>query len=261
MSGSVLPFFLIGWLPIIYFSGVVSIPEYFERRFDRRTRILVLILLMVYLEGYIGINLLTIGVAMQGLFGWNVIASATVIAGLSALYLHAGGQTSVLFTDLLQGFLLLAAGLAVLGLGIVSLGGLEAFWQGLPADHRLPFARFNHPPQFHYVGEFWGDAMTGTFAFYCINQGVLMRFLSAKSVRDGRKAMLFTAVVLMPLAALAVGGAGWIGRSMVSAGLLPAETSAREIFVIVSRAVAGPGVFDSSNIQSASRITSASDRS
>ena len=37
----VLPFFLIGWLPIIYFSGVVSIPEYFERRFDRRTRILV----------------------------------------------------------------------------------------------------------------------------------------------------------------------------------------------------------------------------
>ena len=239
----VLPFFLIGWLPIIYFSGIVSIPEYFERRFDRRTRILVLVLLTVYLEGYIGINLLTIGVAMQGLFGWNVIVSATVIAGLSALYLHAGGQTSVLFTDLLQGFLLLAAGLAILGLGIVSLGGFDAFWQGLPADHRLPFARFNHPPQFHYVGEFWGDAMTGTFAFYCINQGVLMRFLCAKSVRDGRKAMLFTAVVLMPLAAMAVGGAGWIGRSMVSAGLLPVETSAREVFVIVSRAVAGPGVF------------------
>ena len=239
----VLPFFLIGWLPIIYFSRVVSIPEYFERRFDRRTRILVLILLMVYLEGYIGINLLTIGVALQELFGWNVLASASVIAGLSALYLHAGGQISVLFTDLLQGFLLLAAGLAVLGLGIVSLGGLDAFWQGLPADHRLPFARFNDPPQFHYVGEFWGDAMTGTFAFYCINQGVLMRFLCAKSVRDGRKAMLFTAVVLMPLAAVAVGSAGWIGRSMVSAGVLPVETSAQGVFVIVSRAVAGPGVF------------------
>ncbi len=54
-----------------------------------------------------------------------------------------------------------------------------------------------------------------------------MRVLCAKSVRDGGKAMLFTAVVLMPLAAMAVGGAGWIGRSMVSAGLLPLETSAR----------------------------------
>jgi SSS family solute:Na+ symporter len=239
----VLPFFLIGWLPVIYFSGVVSIPEYFERRFDRRTRLLVLVLLMIYLEGYIGINLLTIGVAMKGLFGWNVIASATVIAIISALYLHAGGQTSVLMTDLLQGFLLLAAGLGVFFLGLAALGGWQPFWDGLPAAHRLPFAQFNKPASFHFVGEFWGDAMTGTFAFYCINQGVLMRFLSAKSVRDGRKAMLLTAAVLMPLAAVAVGGAGWIGRAMVGHGMLPADTSAREVFIQVARAVAQPGMF------------------
>lgn len=239
----VLPFFLIGWLPIIYFSGVLSIPEYFERRFDRRTRLLALVLMLVYLEGYVGINLMTIGVAMKGLFGWDPVLSAAGIAALSAVYLHAGGQTSVLMTDLLQGFLLLFAGIGLFALGVWELGGLDAFWEALPRGHRLPFARFNRPAEFHYVGEFWGDAVTGTFAFYCINQGVLMRFLSAKSVAEGRKAMLFTAVVLMPLAALAVGGAGWIGRAMTSQGLLPADLPARDAFIAVARAVARPGAF------------------
>ena len=239
----VIPLFLIGWLPVIYFNKILSIPEYFERRFDLRTRRLVLVILLIYLEGYIGINLLTIGVAMKGLFGWNVILSATGIAILSAAYLHAGGQTSVLITDLVQGFLLLAAGITVLVLGFVKLGGFSMFLDGLPMPHKLPFAQFNSPPTFHFVGEFWGDAVTGTFAFYMINQGVLMRFLSAKSVADGRKAMLFTAAILMPIAAIAVGGAGWVGRAMVTQGLLPMDTSARDVFVTVARAVCSPGVF------------------
>ena len=239
----VIPLFLIGWLPVIYYNKILSIPEYFERRFDLRTRRLVLVILLIYLEGYIGINLLTIGVAMKGLFGWNIMLSATGIAILSALYLHAGGQTSVLMTDLLQGFLLLGAGITVLVLGIMKVGGIGMFFDGLPLAHKLPFAHFNSPPTFHFVGEFWGDAVTGTFAFYMINQGVLMRFLSAKSVADGRKAMLFTAVFLMPLAAISVGGAGWVGRAMVTQGFMPADTSARDVFVSVARIVCSPGIF------------------
>ncbi|MEZ4270416.1 MAG: sodium/solute symporter [Myxococcota bacterium] len=239
----VLPLFLLGWLPIIYFNRIVSIPEYFERRYGRRIRVLVLILMMVYLEGYIGINLLTIGVAMNGLFGWNVVMSAAGMAVISGLYLHAGGQTSVLMTDLVQGFLLLAAGLVVFLLGISYVGGFDNFWQSLPQVHRLPFAGFNSPPEFHFVGEFWGDAMAGTLAFYFINQGVLMRFLSARSVQEGRKAMLFVAALLMPIAAIAVGGGGWIGRALVETGVMSPEIAGRDVFIAVARIVCQPGVF------------------
>jgi SSS family solute:Na+ symporter len=241
----VLPLMLLVWLPIVYYARTQSIPEYFERRFDRRTRMLVLVLLLVYLEGYVAINLLTIGVAMNGIFGWNVILSATVMAVVSGLSLHAGGQTSVIMTDLLQGLLLLAVGIGVFVLGIYHLGGFGSFWSGLPEAHRLPFAHFNEDPEFHSAGTFWGDTVTATFAFYFINQGVLMRFLSAKSVRDGRRAMLLVVFVLMPLAAIAVCGAGWVGRAMVSADLLQpeGETFAQDVFVTVARFVCGPGVF------------------
>ena len=251
----VMPLFLLGWLPIVYFGRLQSVPEYFEKRFDRRTRLAVLVMLLIYLEGYIGINLLTIGRIMDGLFdygallgftsghglfGYPVVESAALMAVLSGLYLHSGGQTSVLMTDLFQGALLLIAGLSVVFLGIYELGGWTPFWEGLPEAHKQPFAPIDNAGRLHSIGIFWSDGITGTFAFFFINQGILMRFLSAKSVQDGRRAMLLTVIVLMPLVAVAVGGAGWVGRSMLSAGIAEVNgVAADDIFVKVADIVCG----------------------
>ncbi len=263
----VMPLFLIVWLPIFYYNRLESVPEYFEKRFDVRTRRLVIVFLIVYLTGYVGINLLTIGVALKGIMkadpalastlhftdlaswwdmngflDWQLIIPAVIVAVLSAIYLHSGGQTSVVVTDLLQGFLLLFVGLGVVLGGILSVGGFSEFWHSLPYAHRFPFAHFNYPPTYHFVGDFWNDAAVGTFAFYMINQGILMRFLSARSVDEGRKSMIFVVICLMPLAAIAVGGAGWVGKVLVAQGILPQESS-RDIFIAVSRYLAAPGVY------------------
>ena len=56
--------------------------------------------------------------------------------------------------------------------------------------------------------------------------------------------MLFTVVVLMPLAAVAVSGAGWIGRSLVSQGvLLGQDIDGKDVFVRVVERVCAPGLF------------------
>ncbi len=72
----VLPLFLLVWLPIIYYNRLTSIPEYFERRFDRRTRLAVLVITLIYLQGYIGFNLYSIGLALQSLLGGHLIVWA-----------------------------------------------------------------------------------------------------------------------------------------------------------------------------------------
>lgn len=240
----VLPLFVLVWLPIIYYSRLTSIPEYFERRFDRRTRVAVLLIILVYLQGYIGINLYSIGVALHGMLGWNITLAAAGVSLLTGLVIYAGGATSVMMADLLQAFLLLAAGILVFVLGIGHLGGFQEFWSGLDTPHRLPFARFNNPPEFHFIGDFWSDAITGTIAFYFINQSVLMRILSVKSVHDARKTMLCQVLVLMPIAAIAVSGAGWIGYSMVSHGMLDAAQpdNAKNIFMTIAGRLCPPGV-------------------
>ena len=246
----VLPFFLLGWLPIIYYSRIATIGEYFERRFDRRARVMATLIILLYLIGYIGINLLTLGVALQRILGVPLMPTVVVISIVCAIYLHYGGQTAVIFTDLLQAVILVFAGFLLFYLGLRYLGGnnglatgVSTFWNNLSVAQRSPFTFFNRDPGFSTVGIFWQDAIASTSAFYFMNQGVLMRFLSLKSAREGRKAIFAVIVVLMPLAMIAISNAGWLGRAMVNTGVLPANTDPQEIFVVVANLVTRPGLF------------------
>ena len=239
----VMSFLLLGWLPILYFGRIGSVPDYFKKRFDKRTSAVATVLVLIYMVGYIGINLYTMGVALNAMLGIDVFVSAVIVAVICAVYVTIGGQTSVIMTDLAQGVILLIAGFVLFFLGMNVLGGWDNFWQGLPLLHRLPFAQFNKPHEFHFVGVFWQDGISNTFALYMMNQGFILRFLSLKSVKEIKKTFLSLVLVLMPLAAFAVSNAGWLGRSMVSAGLLPSSVDPNQIFVQVAGKVCQPGVF------------------
>jgi SSS family solute:Na+ symporter len=238
-----MPLFLFGWLPVLYHLGIVSVPEYFQRRFDRPTGLAATFVLLVYLVGYIGINLFTMGTALGSLFGLDLFDMAVLVTALCMVYEMSGGQTSVVFTDFVQGILLLLAGAMVLGLGILRFGGVGQFFAALPVGHATPFPPFNEPAAFNFVGIFWQDGLAGGVAFYFMNQGMMLRFLSARSLRAARTAAGIVLVVLMPLAAVAVSGAGWVGSALASRGEIAAGTPPDEAFMAVTRLLCGPGVF------------------
>ena len=79
--------------------------------------------------------------------------------------------------------------------------------------------------------------------FVFLNQGLAMRLLSARTVNDGRKALLTTAVVLMPIAALVVASGGWVAKALVHAGALPPDIQGKEAFFIASDFLSQPGLF------------------
>jgi SSS family solute:Na+ symporter len=239
----VMSFLLLGWLPIIYFSRVGSVPDYFRKRFDERTAVTATIIVLIYMVGYIGINLYTMGVALNALLGTDIFWSAVLVATICAVYVTVGGQTSVIMTDLAQGVILLVAGFVLFFLGLKVLGGWEGFWSGLPLLHKLPFSPFNQPKEFHFVGVFWQDGVANTFALYMMNQGFILRFLSLKSVKEIKKTFLALILVLMPLATFAVSNAGWLGRALHTHGLLPAGVNPEQIFVQVAGKVCVPGLF------------------
>ena len=250
------PFFMFGWLPIIVYSKVRSIPEYFEKRFNPSARFLATILLLFYMIGYIGIGFLTLGKAVIPMlpesfqiFGSIVditlMRAIIVIAIISGIYITFGGQTAVIFTDLLQGFILLFAGFLLFILGITYVGGGQEFWDLLPLTWKLPLADFNEPSSFNFVGIFWQDAVAGSVGFLFMNQGLLMRFMACKSVNEGRKAATINILFVLPLSAIVVGNAGWLGKAMsvMDPGIVSPNTSPDEIFVVVASIVTSPGIF------------------
>ena len=211
----IIPFFMFGWLPIIYFARVKSIPEYFERRFNRTARYIALTIIMCYMFFYIGYNLYTIGVALEGMFGIRQIYTIPGVAIFLGAYVTFGGQTAVIFTDLFQGVMLYIAGGTAILAGIWALGGFGEFWSYLPVTHRLPFTHLTDNPKFNTSGLFWGEALAGSIAFTFMNQGFIMRYLTIKSINDCRKAVLCNVLFTLPVSAVIVGAVGWIGKSLI----------------------------------------------
>ena len=212
----VIPLFFFGWLPLMYFTKTRSIPQYFEKRFDSVTRYITVFILLAYIFYYIGYNLFTIGLAFEGIFGFSPLWTLPIITFFLGTYVSLGGQTAVIFTDLVQGCILYLAGFLAFGYGLYALGGLDEFFSYLPLEHRLPFAPFRDNPKFNTVGIFWGDALAGSIAFIFLNQGFLMRFLSIRSVNEARLAGMANILITLPLSALVVGSVGWIGKSILT---------------------------------------------
>ena len=212
----VLPVFVFAWLPVLYYNRIKSVPEYFERRFNRTARYVAVVLILAYIFYYIGYNLFTIGLALKGLFGFSPIYTVPLVTFILGFYVTFGGQTAVILTDLFQGLMLYLAGFLVVGFGIYALGGFGEFWSHLPLSHRLPFSSLRADPYFNSVGVFWGDALVGSAAFLFMNQGILMRFLSVRSVKQARITALFNVLVCLPLSAITVGVAGWIAKAMIT---------------------------------------------
>ncbi len=251
-----IPFFMFGWLPIIVYSKIRSIPEYFEKRFSPSARFLATILLLLYMIGYIGIGFLTLGKAVIPMLPEaftvlgmtlpiTLMGAIIVIAVITGIYITFGGQTAVIFTDLLQGFILLFAGLLLFFFGITYLGGFDMFWNLLPTEWKLPMADFNQPANFNFVGIFWQDAIAGSIGFLFMNQGLIMRFMACKNVNEGRKAAAVNILFVLPISAIVVGNAGWIGKaiSVVNPDIVSPSVSPDQIFVVVANIIASPGMF------------------
>lgn len=236
-----MPILVLVWLPIVYYNKITSVPEYLESRFDRKTRVAATIIILFYIVGYIGINLVTLGRTLQTLLGWRIMTGAAVTAVAVALYVYAGGQTAVIMTDLVQGLILLIAGLGLFAGAIYHFGGFGEFWSLLPRAHKYAFSDFSSPPDFSFIGIYVQDGLANTGALMLMHQGFIMRFLSLKSVKDSRRMVVCWILVLAPLAAIATSCGGWIAKALVNNGELVTEPG--DSFVKAANFLCAPGVF------------------
>ena len=239
-----MPMFLFGWLPIVYYTKIRSIPDYFQRRFNSGVRVLATIAILGYMIGYIAIGFLTMGKTLEPLLGLDLYTIIFIVAVISGIYITFGGQTAVIFTDLAQGFILIFAGILIFLMGVNYVGGFSAFWNALSPEFKLPLAHFNHPANFNFVGIFWQDGVAGSVGFLFMNQGLIMRFMACKSVHEGRKAAAFNVLVLLPISTIVVSNAGWTGKaiSIVTPEAWNAATKLDHVFTQVAYLITGSEV-------------------
>jgi sodium/proline symporter len=116
--------------------GALTLPDYFELRFDDRSRLLRIISMVVILffyTGYVAAQLFGAGKILNATFGiapiWGIVIGASVVV----FYTMLGGFLAVAWTDLFQGLLMTSVAVLLPVVGMVRVGGPQALIEKLSA--------------------------------------------------------------------------------------------------------------------------------
>lgn len=192
---------MLGWVfvPFYYRSGVFTMPEFLERRFDSRSRwTLSIVSLVAYVFTKVSVTVYAGAVVFMTLlpdtFGspenafW-IGAFTTVI--LTGIYTVIGGLRAVVYTEVAQTGLLLVGSAFITVFGLQQLGGWGELKTVLGEDPgRFALWRPLSDPDFPWLGVMIASPVIGIW-YWCTDQYIVQRTLAAKSLRDARRGALF----------------------------------------------------------------------
>ncbi len=199
------------FIPVFLRQRIVTIPEYLARRYDDRCATVFAFLLVA---SYALINLAGVlylgGFAIETLFGIDKWIALWLLAAIAGAYTIYGGLTSVVWTDMLNGTILLGGGVLVFVLGVLAVPGgfTEILGSGSRAHLILPAS----DPDLPWTAILALALSTNVF-YYCTNQYINQRCLAARTEWDARMGVIFASFLGIPLA-LAVTFPGMIAYAL-----------------------------------------------
>ena len=221
----VLIFFAIFFLPFYLKSGVYTMPEFLEKRYDRRSRyyfsfITIIGNVLVDTAAGLYVGSIVLKLLFPDLPSWQIIILLAVAA---AAYTIPGGLNSVIQTEVIQAILLVIGSCLLTYFAFQEFGGgwndmMVALTEkiqsgGVPsieaAKEAGHYAPSNAREAFSMVrpsnDEFmpWYGLLTGVpllgFYFWANNQFMVQRVLGARDLNHGRWGALFAGLLKLPV--------------------------------------------------------------
>jgi solute:Na+ symporter, SSS family len=192
---------LLGWVfvPFYLSSGVFTMPEFLERRYSPGARwYLAVVSIIGYVLTKISVTIAAGGIVFEALMGINFWTGAFIVVIVTGIYTALGGLRAVLYTDLLQMFVLIGGAIAVVFLGLSALGGWGAMTEQVgPAF--LDMWRPATDPDFPWTGILFGAPILGIW-YWCTDQFIVQRVLAAHDQKHARRGTIFAGYLkLLPL--------------------------------------------------------------
>ncbi|XP_033165302.1 sodium-coupled monocarboxylate transporter 1 isoform X1 [Drosophila mauritiana] len=186
------------FLPVFCNLQLTSTYEYFERRFDRRVRIFGSCLFVVMNILWQPICIYVPALTLNQVSGISVSKIVPLTSFICILYTSVGGIKGVVWTDVIQGTVMIGSMLIVIIKGTLDLGGLSVV-----LDHNRQYDRLVGPDM-----TFDPTARMGVFALFVggalfklqangINQAIVQRYLTLPNNKDVKKALVLSLIGFM----------------------------------------------------------------
>ncbi|MDD8031222.1 MAG: solute:sodium symporter family transporter [Acidobacteriota bacterium] len=227
------------FLPKFLRSGIYTIPEFLEYRYNSAARgIMAFYMIMIYILVSIAAVVYTGALALHTIFDFDLVKSVWLIGIIAAIYTTWGGLKAVAWADLFQGSALIIGGLVTMVLGFKAVGGVGAFFATnqdklhmiMPADHPvIPWTTLVIGlwiPNFYY----WG-----------LNQFITQRTLAAKSLKQGQMGIIFAAFLKLLIPFIIV-IPGIIAFQLYKNQLLAPGHTPDQAYPLLIRNLVGPGM-------------------
>ncbi|MFC1746055.1 sodium:solute symporter [Candidatus Riflebacteria bacterium] len=199
---------LLGWLfvPLYLRLGIFTMPEFLERRYNSACRTyLSVVSLIAYVFTKVSVAVYAGALVLKTILGWNIWAGAILLIVSTGIYTVFGGLLAVIYTDFIQAFILIGGAVVLTSISVVKAGGLGMLVEKLDPSFFSVWHSFSHP-DFPWTGILFGAPILGVW-YWCTDQMIVQRTLSAKSVGDAQKATIFAGFLkILPVFILVLPG-------------------------------------------------------
>lgn len=220
------------FVPLYRNLGSVSAYNYLEVRFGGWARIYASLCYILTQLMRTGAILLLLALPLNALFGWN-IRTIIIVTGIAVtVYSMMGGIQAVVWTDAIQGIILIAGALisaAVLTFSMPE--GPGQVFEIAAANHKFSLGSFSTSLS---ESTFWVVLIYGLFINlqnYGIDQNFVQRYLTTSSEKKAKSSALFGALLYLPVSLVFF----YIGTALFSyytarPDLLPAGIEGDKVF-------------------------------
>jgi solute:Na+ symporter, SSS family len=182
---------ILGWVFLPYYlkSKVFTMPEYLERRFNPECRwFLTIVSLGAYVFTKISVALFAGAILIKAVLGWDPFVSAVFLVLATGVYTVAGGLSAVIYTDMVQAFILIGGSVVLTLIGMGHVGGFQGLRAALPPEffHMIKPASDQVYP---WTGTTMGVIILGIW-YWCTDQVIVQRTLGGKNLTNSRGATL-----------------------------------------------------------------------
>lgn len=202
---------LLGWVFVPFYlrTGVYTMPEFLEKRYSKACRnYLSVISVLAYVITKISLIIFA-GALVFETIGVPFWTGAIVTVVATGFYTVLGGLKAVIYTDMVQALVLLVGTIAVTVFGLYALGGWEEMItimteaskqpENPPVEQFFNLWRPMEDTEYPWTGMLFGAPILGVW-YWCTDQYIVQRTLSAKDVNNARKGALFAGYLkLLPV--------------------------------------------------------------
>ena len=149
-------------------------------------------MLVGYVLTKVSVTVYAGGVMLQGLMGLDFSTGAAAVVVLTGVYTVLGGLRAVVYTEVLQAFVLVGGSAAVTVFGLAEIGGWGGLREAVVGGELFDMWKPLDDPEFPWLGMVLTPPIVGLW-YWCTDQYIVQRVLAAEDEATARRGAIWGA--------------------------------------------------------------------